>query len=422
MNNDGNIDESLATASYTMAYDGQFYLAEQRPFTLGDVKVEVRDQVIYYAVPASPLQEYDLEEQAESLNWPLYQDWGKTTKPVWLPVIMEGLEGLTFTHEVNDAHHGETFMTLYARLGEQVVGYIYYSLYLDEINIKYIHVNEDKRRGGIASAMARNLQAEYPDKEIDWGGLTDEGSAFLKALNREFEPDQMHAELKQALDVAKAEYNALQAEFDAWIAAKKGVLNQDMLMKGERMNELDGLIYDLEDRLRDSRPGRWKVMTESDMTPKQMASFIKRALTLSGDWAPKEKATVSGPAIDWTLDFEDPSGRLVVPSYAFLRDGGLDYGSRNVWFKAHIASLTDQEFRAPYGDQYDMFDYDLVFYINPEPDEFEKLKATLKEGFHKILRKPVLSTRHWCLPELEPALRTFCDRIARAFKIERDVR
>jgi len=423
MNNDGNIEESLVTASYVMAPDGRFRLAEQRPFALGDVRVNVRGQVIYYVPPASLAQEEMLTDQAESLDWPLYQDWGKTRKPIWLPVIMEGLEGLKFTHEANDYRHGETFMTLYARLGEQVVGYIYYSLYLDEINIKYIHVNEDKRRGGIATAMARNLQAEYPDKEIDWGGLTDEGSAFLKALNREFEPDPMHAELTQALDAAKAEYNALQAEFDAWIAAKKGMLSQDMLMKGERMNELDNLIYDLEDQLRDSRPGRWRVMTESDMTPDEMSGLVRQALTLKGDWERKDTEAVVGPVVNWTLYLDDPNGRITPDSYLFLRDQGLDYGTtRGVWFLVHIDAPINRKDLWTGRQEHDRFENDVAFFIRPEPEEFERLKEAVKEGFFKMLRKPLLLPAPFNLERFRAQMHALCGRIQRAFQVDRDIR
>lgn len=419
MSDDFNIDESLPTASYILAPDCRFYLAEKREYALGDVRVNVRDQVIYFAPPASRAQEEMLCDQAESMDWPLYQDWGKTTKPIWLPIILEGLEGLTFRHELTDYRSGEKFMTLYADEGDKNVGYIYYGIYNDELSIKYIHVNEDKRRGGIATAMAKNLQAQYPDMEIDWGGLTDEGSAFLRALDRNFEPDPKYAEVKQALDNAKVERAALQTVFDAWHAHPDEKTRQAMLVKGERFNELDDLIFDLEDRIRELKPGRWRVVTEAEMSPRQMSNFIKQSFSLRGDWVAKPGVFMDMPFTDWMLYPVDPNGRLWPSSRIFIRDEGLHPGNafRAVLFGIRVVASRSTE--NVFGEQYlsdDMFDRDVAFSIKPEPEELEHLKEAVKEGFFKCLNRLLIHMDPLRL-ENNFALHSIFDRILKAFRL-----
>lgn len=178
--------------------------------------------------------------------------------------IEEAIQGLQFRSECRGAHNGQSDMTLFAELNDQAIGRIDYCVYNGEIHVQYIKVQPRYVRQGVATAMAKQLQSEHPAVEIEWGGTTEMGTPFVASLDRNFEPDQEYAPLKKAYDDAKAERDALQAEFDAWTAAGRGTLPQEMLLKGERMNELETFLWDLEDKLRDMKPGRWMIPESMD--------------------------------------------------------------------------------------------------------------------------------------------------------------
>lgn len=195
------------------------------------------------------------------------------------PAIEEAITGLTFRSECRGAHHGQTDMTLYAELNGEAVGRIDYSVFNDEVFVQYIKTQPAVRRQGVATAMARQLQSEYPNTEIVWGGSTELGTPFIASLDREFEPEPQYGVLKKAYDDAKAEYAALQAEVVGWDGSEES--RKSVLLKGERLNELSDLIWDLEDNLRDLKPGRWMIREALD--PQEFYNGFTQA-TATTEW------------------------------------------------------------------------------------------------------------------------------------------
>ena len=78
-------------------------------------------------------------------------------------------------HTVFDSHHGQTDERLYVMDEGKLLAYLDYSVYQGEPSIKMIK-SMDQRKG-YARALVLALQAEYPETEIDWGMLTDDGAA-----------------------------------------------------------------------------------------------------------------------------------------------------------------------------------------------------------------------------------------------------
>lgn len=92
---------------------------------------------------------------------------------------------LKFHHDCFDTHGGEIFCNLIAKdTNGSAIGYIEYSTYGDEINIKMIQTKEGERRKGIATLMAKELQRKYPKNYIQWGMTTSDGEPFVKSLKQ----------------------------------------------------------------------------------------------------------------------------------------------------------------------------------------------------------------------------------------------
>lgn len=235
----------------------------QEAIKRGFVRVTTDNVKVYFNPPATDLQRRVLIQAAMEVRLALVADYGnRGERIIWQPV-QEALN-LTFRSECVGAYSGQTNMVLYAELDGQAVGRIEYSVYNGEVYVQFIKTQPGHRRQGIATALAKQLQSEYPDTEIEWSASTEDGTQFIASLNREFEPEPNYDLLKKAYDDAKAERDGLQKEFDAWIAAGKGKLPPEMLMKGERMNEIETFLWDLEDKMRDLKPGRWMIRENLD--------------------------------------------------------------------------------------------------------------------------------------------------------------
>ena len=199
-------------------------------------------------------------------------------------------DALELRSECLDAHGGETFMRLQAFAGGRLVGYIDFSLYAGDVHVKYIHVVAAERRHGIATAMARRLQAEHPQAEVRWGMSTDEGSAFLHHLPRRFTPNPRYAELTaQLAAAARTEHARITKEFEEEVARAArhpgAGLSPELAQKGDRINELSNDIYRLEEGLRDEPQGRWIVL-QADQAPTGADRLDCLEQTLAGHTAP----------------------------------------------------------------------------------------------------------------------------------------
>lgn len=123
---------------------------------------------------------------------------------------------LRFHTEARGFHHGQSDLTLQAWDGETLVGTIEYSTYGGEVHIQMIEAG--RKRQGIGSALVRELQRQYPEQELDWGGMTDDGAALYRALPKTevTDPDlQAKADRLASLRAAEAD---LQAKSDAFYA------------------------------------------------------------------------------------------------------------------------------------------------------------------------------------------------------------
>lgn len=108
-----------------------------------------------------------------------------------------------------------------------IVGCVSYALFEGTPHIQNITVKDSHKRRGIATALVRDLQEHHPDKEIDWGMLTKDGSALYNHLPfidvpSEYAKDfDKLARLQQRFDVliAKAQTQNKEDSFATYTAA-----------------------------------------------------------------------------------------------------------------------------------------------------------------------------------------------------------
>ena len=149
--------------------------------------------------------------------------------------------------EALDAHHGQIDMLMQAVRGELTVGTIRYSIFEGRTHISMIEVLEDYRRQGIATQMLRYLQGQYPNEEIVWGYLTEDGSALYQAVVDE-QPNPDYLRVQNDLE-------DITREFDAYVRRLDGgaILSPQ---EAADMDDLEDTQYRLEKELEELRPIR----------------------------------------------------------------------------------------------------------------------------------------------------------------------
>lgn len=149
--------------------------------------------------------------------------------------------------EALDAHHGQIDMLMQAVRGELTVGTIRYSIFEGRPHISMIEVLEDYRRQGIATQMLRYLQGQYPNEEIVWGYLTEDGSALYQAVVDE-QPNPDYLRVQNDLE-------DITREFDAYVRHLDGgaILSPQ---EAADMDDLEDTQYRLEKELEELRPIR----------------------------------------------------------------------------------------------------------------------------------------------------------------------
>ena len=156
--------------------------------------------------------------------------------------------------EALGAHSGQIDMLMQAVRGELTVGTIRYSIFEGRPHISMIEVLEDYRRQGIATQMLRYLQGQYPDEEIEWGYLTEDGSALYRAVVDE-QPNPEYQKAKTNLEDITRLYDGYVQRMESG-----GILSP---AEAADMDDLEDIQYRLEKELDELRPVRAFVRMES---------------------------------------------------------------------------------------------------------------------------------------------------------------
>ena len=154
-------------------------------------------------------------------------------------------------------HNGQSDMRLSLIQDGDEVGYIDYVIYDDEISISMIEVPKDQRRKGYARELLKKLQAEYPDTEIQWGMMTDDGAKLRSQTTYEV-PDEEVITKQEKLQRITQKIERLKqfAEKYGNLKNKTDSQYQKFMKVIEPWNELSDEQDDLERELYDKKPSK----------------------------------------------------------------------------------------------------------------------------------------------------------------------
>ena len=135
---------------------------------------------------------------------------------------------IEFYDELTGSRSGQKDMRLSAIIGNQKVGFIDYTIYGNEVSIKFIEVNKNFRRQGVGKDLILKLQSLFPKTEIELGMLTGEGAALVNAVKSKLYVDK--GRIKK-IEKLKKEYNKLKKK-------------EEQAIKTGNWEKWDNSIYD----------------------------------------------------------------------------------------------------------------------------------------------------------------------------------
>ena len=124
------------------------------------------------------------------------------------------------------------------------VGYLSYSIFMDEIQIHYIHVDPSQRRKGVGTKLVRYLQSIYPGETIKWGNMTEEGVKLYESLGKNITKNPEFKEIKEKIKRLNKKLQELQSKADNFSINKS---------EGELFNKISDELYELNERLYDMK-------------------------------------------------------------------------------------------------------------------------------------------------------------------------
>lgn len=282
--------------------------------------------------------------------------------------------------EALDSHNGQIDMLMQAVRGELTVGTLRYSIFEERPHISMIEVLEDYRRQGIATQMLRYLQGQYPDEEIEWGYLTEDGSALYRAVVDE-QPNPEYQKVKTDLEDITRLYDGYVQRMEGG-----GILSP---AEAADMDDLEDIQYRLEKELDELRPVRAFVRMEG-VPPTQL----------------EEKAAPEPPA--------NPRPEPFIPrNFRFSTDYDLYPGGAKTKYKNNILAIkTLKQIEAEQRTATSEEQITLARYVgwgglaNAFSDkaagwesEYQELKALLTEEEYKAAMRSTI-TAYYTEPEL----------------------
>ena len=282
--------------------------------------------------------------------------------------------------EALDSHNGQIDMLMQAVRGELTVGTIRYSIFEERPHINMIEVLEDYRRQGIATQMLRYLQGQYPNEEIEWGYLTEDGSALYRAVVDE-QPNPEYQKVKTDLEDITRLYDGYVQRMD-----NGGILSP---AEAADMDDLEDIQYRLEKELDELRPVRAFVRMEG-VPPTQ----------------PEERTVTEPPA--------NPRPEPFIPrNFRFSTDYDLYPGGAKTKYKNNILAIkTLKQIEAEQRTATSEEQITLARYVgwgglaNAFSDkaagwesEYQELKALLTEEEYKAAMRSTI-TAYYTEPEL----------------------
>lgn len=152
------------------------------------------------------------------------------------------------------AYNGQSNYTARLMREGREVGHLDYVVYQGHPSVSYIEVHPSERRQGSGRMLVQHLQSSFPDQEIDFGMLTEDGTALLAAITRKEPVPEVVAMVHELADIRRDlalldgrsdAFHAMSTHSDAELLAFRAWIGE----MSDRWNALHDREYELDNAL-----------------------------------------------------------------------------------------------------------------------------------------------------------------------------
>jgi hypothetical protein len=226
-----------------------------------------------------------------------------------------------------DSHSGQSDYQMTVKQKGKVIAKLEYSEFEKTPHINMIEVSKDHQRKGLAKKLIYNLQKKYPNKTIQWGMMTDEGSALRNSLKKTFIQNPEYKKLADELELLRKKQSEMQIQFDDFTENSKNWNKEDREKKRQELpddsfNEITDKIYDIEKQIEDLSEGEEIIDTEEPKPdfpmpePKEIVAKPVTAVKLkNGEVVTDDKAKIHAQMENVNWDEVDTTGFVIGGEY-----------------------------------------------------------------------------------------------------------
>ena len=145
---------------------------------------------------------------------------------------------ITTKDEVTAQYQNQVNSTKTAYIDGKAVGTLEYVEYDGTPSISMVEVLPEYQRQGIATKLVTELQSEFPNVTVEWGGTTEDGTALQQAITKEVPITEVQEKVDRITELdklqkdleAKGFENVSEAEGDMWNKweDEKGILEREV--------------------------------------------------------------------------------------------------------------------------------------------------------------------------------------------------
>jgi hypothetical protein len=213
-------------------------------------------------------------ENAKAEAQPIYKELDDIGDLAKYEIENESRKNIGFDDTVRDVNGDELFKNLTLYADNKPVGYIDYSVYDDKPYIEMIKVLDGEKRKGYGTELIKQLQRQYPDNEIDFGMMTDEGSALYKSLQKNIKTNPEYAKYEKKLANSNKKLKEYSDILDRVTGEETGKEQDKIIKAADAWQKEHWKNEDYKDWLENN----WKQKTFIDTNPKEVESQLARVI------------------------------------------------------------------------------------------------------------------------------------------------
>ena len=213
-------------------------------------------------------------ENAKAEAQPIYKELENIGDLAKYEIENESRKNIGFDDTVRDVNGDESFKNLTLYADNKPVGYIDYSVYDDKPYIEMIKVLDGEKRKGYGTELIKQLQRQYPDNEIDFGMMTDEGSALYKSLQKNIKTNPEYAKYEKKLANSNKKLKEYSDILDRVTGEEIGKEQDKIIKAADAWQKEHWKNEDYKDWLENN----WKQKTFIDTNPKEVESQLSNAI------------------------------------------------------------------------------------------------------------------------------------------------